>query len=132
MTILFGSIGGAFYYPILLFSDNPEAASDMEGVQIFMRFQAGLRYMLDTDAQTIDDPTGGLAPGQKFEFFHPGGGFTFTVGAGVEYRVKLFTAFAELAVTWWEGPTPATHPRDYSNGEVLVAYPLSVGFSMRF
>ena len=83
-------------------------------------------------AQMVNDPTGGLANGERFDFFHQSGGFTFTVGAGLEYRVKMFAAFAELAVTWWEGPSPGTHPRDFSNGEVMVAYPISVGFAMKF
>jgi hypothetical protein len=131
LSMFFVTIGGAFYYPLLMLGNEPETASDTSGFQLYTRFGVGLRYITEHDAEMVDDPTGGLSQGDKFDFWHPNGGFTAYVGAGMEFRTDLFGLFVEMAVRNFEGPRPATHPRDYSNGEVIIAYPITVGFSFR-
>jgi len=129
-SIIFGSLSGAFYYPLLMLGSEPDKASDLEGLQVYARAGLGFRYFSETKATFTSDPTGGFADGEKITFWHGSGGFTFSMAVGIEFRVDMFCAFLEFGLSTFEGPSPATHPRDFSNGEMILTYPISAGFSM--
>lgn len=131
LTAVYANLGGSFYYPVLMLGEEPDKASDLEGFQIYARAAVGLRVLMQADAQMDYDPLGGYAPEEKFAFWHESVGFSFNLAVGFEFRVDMFCAFVEFGLITFEGPKPATHPRDYSNGEMLLAYPVSAGFGMR-
>ncbi len=132
MSMLIAAIGGTYSYPVLMLGDNPDKATDLDGLQLVARCTIGIRYLMDTRAQVEEDPTGEFAEGDKFPFWHDTVGAYFRFVLGAEFRVDIFTAFVEFGAVVFEEPRSATHPRDYANSDVVVCYPITVGFSMRF
>ncbi len=132
LAILHAAIGASYCYPIMLLGDSPDQATDLKGLQLVSRCVVGFRYITENDAKMTSDPTGRYAEGDKFSFWHANGGAMFKFTVGAEFRVDIFSAFVEIGAAFFEEPAAGTHPRDYSNSEVIISYPLTVGFSMKF